>query len=230
MSLRERRKQQTRKLLTDTATELFLAKGFDAVRVVEIAEACGVSEKTVYNYFPTKEALLLDHVEALPDALRSALGDHATPPVTAVLAVLADELGALIGRIAAAPDFDRAREQTRHFGELIRSTPSLRAYQHEETARLTTMTAELLAPRFGGDSAALAAAHALLGLWAVQYASLRRHLETASGPEELRAAITTDVRRAADVIERGLSSEPWQSTSPGSTRAPGTTGPPGSAT
>ncbi|HWG25654.1 TetR/AcrR family transcriptional regulator [Actinospica sp.] len=208
MSLRERRKQQTRKLLTDTATELFLAKGFDAVRVVEIAEACGVSEKTVYNYFPTKEALLLDHVEALPDALRTALGDHATPPVTAVLGVLAEELGALIGRIASEPDFGRAREQTRRFGALIRSTPSLRAYQHEETARMTTMAAELLAPRFGGDPEALAAAHALLGLWPVQYASLRRHLETASGPEDLHAAVTADVRRAAELIERGLGPAP----------------------
>jgi AcrR family transcriptional regulator len=200
MSLRERQKQQTRKLLSDTATELFLAKGFDAVRVIEIAQACGVSEKTVYNYFPTKESLLLDHSQALPDALRHALATN--PPVTAVLSVLAEDLGALITRMADAPDFDTAREQTRRFGELLRSTPSLRAYQHEETARLTTMTAELLT---GLDpSEALAAAHALLGLWAVQYASLRRHLASASDAEELRAAVTADARRAASLIERGL--------------------------
>jgi len=229
-SLRERKKQAMRRLLSETATEMFLAKGFDGVRVSEIAEACGVSEKTVYNYFPTKEALLLDNVEALPDALRSALADHATPPLTAVLSVLAEELDVLISRMADEPDFDHAREQTRRFGSLIRSTPSLRAYQHEETARLTMMAAEVLAPRLGGDSEALAAAHALLGLWPVQYASLRRHLGAASGPEDLRTTVTADVRRAADLIGRGLSSGPWQSTSPGSTRAPGTTGPPGSAT
>jgi Bacterial regulatory proteins, tetR family len=37
--------------------------GFDAVRVADIAMACGVSEKTVFNYFPTKESLVLDRLE-----------------------------------------------------------------------------------------------------------------------------------------------------------------------
>src|SRR4051794_23757115 len=58
--LRERKKRQTRQLLSDTATELFLSHGFDAVRVSEIARRCGVSEKTVFNYFPTKESLVID--------------------------------------------------------------------------------------------------------------------------------------------------------------------------
>jgi AcrR family transcriptional regulator len=207
VSLRERKKRQTRQLLSDTATGLFLAKGFDAVRVTEIAEACGVSEKTVFNYFPTKEALILDRGETLPAALRSALADPAAPPVAAALAVLAGELSALIGRMSAHPDFAEAREQTRRFGELIRSTPSLRAYQHEVTERLTTMTAEILAARAGADADApepLAAAHALLGLWPVQYASLRRHLETAPTPEALCAAVTADIHRAARIIEAGL--------------------------
>ena len=67
--LRERKKRQMRRHLTDTATEMFLERGFDAVRITEIADACGVSEKTVFNYFPTKEALVLD----LPDATMAAL-------------------------------------------------------------------------------------------------------------------------------------------------------------
>ncbi len=52
--LRERKKRLMRQQLSDTATQMFLARGFDAVRVTQIAEACGVSEKTVFNYFPTK--------------------------------------------------------------------------------------------------------------------------------------------------------------------------------
>ena len=212
MNLRERQKQQTRRLLSDTATELFLAKGFDAVRVVEIAEACGVSEKTVYNYFPTKEALILDHGEALPAALRSALTDReaATAPMVAILAVLAEELAGLIARMAAEPDFAQARTLTRRFAELIRSTPSLRAYQYEQIERLTGLTTELLAARAGADpSEALAAAHALLGLWPVQYASLRRHLETAPSPEALSAAVTADVHRAARLSAHGLADWPY---------------------
>ena len=48
--LRERKKRQLRQRLSDTATAMFLERGFDAVRVVEVAAACEVSEKTVYNY------------------------------------------------------------------------------------------------------------------------------------------------------------------------------------
>jgi len=213
MNLRERQKLQTRRLLSDTATELFLAKGFDAVRVIEIAEACGVSEKTVYNYFPTKEALILDHGEALPAALRSALADRETAPTVAILAVLAEELAGLIARMAAESDFAQARTLTRRFAELIRSTPSLRAYQYEQIERLTGLTTELLAaraaaPHAGTAPEALAAAHALLGLWPVQYASLRRHLETAPSAEALAADVTADVHRAARLIEHGLAGWP----------------------
>lgn len=41
--LRERKKRLLRQRLSDTATEMFLERGFDAVRVSEIAQACGVS-------------------------------------------------------------------------------------------------------------------------------------------------------------------------------------------
>jgi AcrR family transcriptional regulator len=41
--LRERKKRLMRQQLSDTATRMFLERGFDGVRVTEIAEACGVS-------------------------------------------------------------------------------------------------------------------------------------------------------------------------------------------
>lgn len=49
--LTERQKKQTRQLISDTATGMFLKDGFDAVRVIDVAAACGVSEKTVYDHF-----------------------------------------------------------------------------------------------------------------------------------------------------------------------------------
>ncbi|MEV1010019.1 TetR family transcriptional regulator [Streptomyces sp. NPDC049881] len=58
--LRERKKEQTRRHLSDVATGLFLERGFDVVTVAEIAEAAEVSVNTVYNYFPAKENLFLD--------------------------------------------------------------------------------------------------------------------------------------------------------------------------
>src|ERR1700716_3464621 len=83
--LRERKKRQMRQQLTDTATEMFVERGFDAVRVAEIAEACGVSEKTVFNYFPTKESLILDHPDATLASLRTGLADPGLTPLEAAL-------------------------------------------------------------------------------------------------------------------------------------------------
>ena len=73
--LRQRKKRLMRQQLSDTATQMFLEQGFDAVRVAEIAEACGVSEKTVFNYFPTKESLILDRLEATVASLRTGLAE-----------------------------------------------------------------------------------------------------------------------------------------------------------
>src|SRR5580704_14890834 len=75
--LRERKKRLTRKLLSDTATRMFVARGFDEVTIADIAAACGVSEKTVWNYFPAKETLLLDVEDATVDAIRREIGNGA---------------------------------------------------------------------------------------------------------------------------------------------------------
>src|SRR6202789_3569102 len=72
--LRDRKKRLMRQQLTDTATLMFMERGFDAVRVAEVAAACGVSEKTVFNYFPTKESLILDREEEMAEGLHKALG------------------------------------------------------------------------------------------------------------------------------------------------------------
>src|ERR1700689_1895299 len=77
--LRERKKRLTRQLISDTATTMFLERGFEEVRVAEVAAACNVSEKTVYNYFPTKESLVLDREESMTAAIERALGPGGPP-------------------------------------------------------------------------------------------------------------------------------------------------------
>jgi AcrR family transcriptional regulator len=206
-SLRERKKRQTRQLLTDTATEMFLAKGFDAVRVSEIAEACGVSEKTVFNYFPTKEALLMDRLDGTSDALPAALADPARTPVQAALGVLSEELASMMGQFAAQRSFRQGAEQYRRFSALLWSTPALRAYQSAISERVTAEAAKVLAERSGQapeDPEPRITAAALLALWPIQYRSLERRLGTAESVDQLCAAVTEDVRRAAGVLERGL--------------------------
>src|SRR3954452_3975958 len=102
--LRERKKRLMRQQLADTAARMFMERGFDAVRVPEIAEACGVSEKTVFNYFPTKESLILDLWESTSTSLQTALADPEVPPVDAALQILSGELSAMMSWLAAQDD------------------------------------------------------------------------------------------------------------------------------
>jgi len=205
--LRERKKRLMRQQLSDTATAMFLERGFDGVRVAEVAAACGVSEKTVFNYFPVKEALVMDRLEAALEALRTGLADPARTPVEATLSILGQELGAMTGRLGAQQDAAQGREAIRRFGDLIRATPALRAYQADMTDQCAAAAAAVLAARAGmtaGDPEPQIAARALLGLWHVQAASLRRHLDDAATPGVLRERVTADVRRAARLIDTGL--------------------------
>ncbi|MFI1798564.1 TetR/AcrR family transcriptional regulator [Streptomyces sp. NPDC020379] len=60
--LRERKKQRTRQALSETAIELFLARGFDQVSVADVAAAVEVSKPTLFRYFPAKEDLVLHRI------------------------------------------------------------------------------------------------------------------------------------------------------------------------
>ncbi|RYE93540.1 MAG: TetR family transcriptional regulator [Oxalobacteraceae bacterium] len=63
--VRESKKKATRERISDVATELFFARGFDGVTVDEIAVAAQVSKMTIFNYFARKEELILDREDDL---------------------------------------------------------------------------------------------------------------------------------------------------------------------
>jgi len=212
--LRERKKALTRQRLSDTATQMFLERGFDDVRVTEVAAACDVSEKTVYNYFPTKESLVLDRWESTAKALRAGLADTGKHPVEAVQSILAGELAALTGWLEAQSDPNAAAESVRLFGRLVATTPALRAYQNDTMNELVTMTTGLLASRTGlsaEDPEPQIAATALIGLWGVHFTALRKYLDSLRSPAAVYEAVTNDVDAAAQLIRAGLESRPWSS-------------------
>src|ERR1700689_749091 len=127
--LRERKKRMMRQLISDTATAMFLERGFDEVRVAEVAAACDVSEKTVYNYFPTKESLVLDREEPLADDIRRVLGPGgaAMSPIQAAVELIAAELSQMYD--LWGEDEHRPQDLTmiRRFAEMLERTPALRA-------------------------------------------------------------------------------------------------------
>jgi AcrR family transcriptional regulator len=88
--LRERKKKLTRNLIIERAGALFGSNGFAATTMEDIAAACDVSVGTVYNYFGTKTAILLAHLEGeVTQMMRAGDGVLAKPPRDLASAVTA---------------------------------------------------------------------------------------------------------------------------------------------
>jgi AcrR family transcriptional regulator len=207
--LRERKKRMMRQLISDTATGMFLERGFDEVRVSEVADACGVSEKTVYNYFPTKESLLLDREEAMTRDIRRALGPNGAglSPMDAAIGLITDELKRMYGQLADGLDGPRDLGMIVRFAELIERTPSLRAAQRDMMDRMVEAGAQAMAARAGmdpDDPEPQIAADALVGLWRVQFRAMKKYSNGAHSPAEMRDLVIAEVRRAARLIDTGL--------------------------
>jgi AcrR family transcriptional regulator len=69
----ELRRLDTRESLRRVAVEQFTQQGYDAVTVAALAKAAGVTERTFYRHFPTKESVLFQDYENHLDWLSTAL-------------------------------------------------------------------------------------------------------------------------------------------------------------
>jgi len=69
----ELRRRATRDALRDAALAMFNERGFADVTVAEIAQAAGVTERTFFRHFPTKEAVLFQDLEQRLEWLSAAL-------------------------------------------------------------------------------------------------------------------------------------------------------------
>ena len=204
---REVRKRATRERLIDTATRMCLERGFEAVTVAEIARACGVVPATVYNYFPSKESLIFDTPPPLLDALRAALSDPGHSPVEGMLLIVDGVLDHLITWLEAQDDAAWAAATVLRFEAMARDTPALQAHYLKLLSKMTDVAREALAARFGRpphDPEVRIAASALLGLWPVQADASCRALESTKSPQEIRAVVAAEVRRATRLLDRGL--------------------------
>jgi len=194
--LRERKKQRTRQLIADTARRLFAERGFEAVTVAEVARAAEVAEKTVFNYFPTKEDLVYWRLESFEDELLSTIRDR--PAGESALAAF--------GRFVRAPrgmlgDYDaEAREALAALTRMIVSSPALLAREQQIFARFT----DALGEELGGDIEARVAATAMMGVHRALVEFTRERIVAG----ERAPALADDVRGQADaaltLLERGL--------------------------
>jgi AcrR family transcriptional regulator len=206
MGLRERKKRQTRQLIAETAWRLFADRGFDRVTVAEVARHAQVAVATVFNYFPTKEDLFYDRLEAFGEHLVDAVATRpAGAPALAAFRGALLESGGLLAQVEAGDP--QALERLRTVNRVIAASPSLLAREQQAINRTAAALAALLAADTGapqGDPDAQVAANALVGVQRALVDYTRRRVLADEDPARLAADVRAHGRRAFALLERGL--------------------------
>ncbi|MFD4401011.1 TetR/AcrR family transcriptional regulator [Kitasatospora sp. NPDC058478] len=139
--LRERKKERTRRAISEAAIALFLEHGFDTVPVADVAAAAEVSKPTLFSYFSTKEDLVVHRFADHQDQAAGVVRDRAVgEPVLAALH--RDFLDGLTRRDPITGLNDDPRVLA--FSDLVYSTPSLKARGAEYLARAEQSLARAL--------------------------------------------------------------------------------------
>ena len=201
--LRERKKQRTRELIAETARRLFLERGFDGVTVAEIAREAEVAEKTVFNYFPSKEDLVYWRLESFEAEMLQAVRDR--KPGESVLAAFGRFV--LEPRGLLAERDPEARERLTALTRMISDSPALLAREQQIFARYTESLAALIAEETGTDEEDVepwVAANALMGVHRRLVDHTRRRILAGGQGRRLAREVRAQGRRALSALERGL--------------------------
>jgi AcrR family transcriptional regulator len=174
----------------DAALELFELNGYDETTTVDIAEAAGVSPRTFFRYFPTKESLLFF---GRFDFVRSFNGVFLAQPGAS------SDLDAMVTAfVLLAPEIERLRRRIASYQKIVMSSMALRGREQEELDQNVDMLAEAISERRGltraDDSCRLLAR---VGLLVLEHAMMA--WMAAAPRARLASSITDSFGRLADV-------------------------------
>lgn len=186
--LRERKKQKTKEAIQRAAMRLFLKQGYEETTIEQIAAAVEISPSTFFNYFPTKEDVIIyDAYDPL--AIEMFLERPTDEPLNVAVRQV-------VAGLAIA--FERDEELLLARGRLMMEVPELRARIGEELERTQVMVATMLAERTGrsrNDFEVRVTARVLTGaMYEAALEWMRRN-----GRESLARLMN----RALDVVESG---------------------------
>jgi AcrR family transcriptional regulator len=195
VGLRETKKLHTRQEIADAAMRLFATRGFDHVTVAAVAEAAGISEKTVFNYFPTKEDLFFDEVPKREAALRAAVRERREGE--SILAALRRLQVAECSRMCSPP--------FAVFARIIEDSPALRAKELEVMAHFVQVLTEAIQSELQIDERdARIAAGLLVSVHRLFFSAARKQaLAGKHGPAAARR-LRADLERGYQLLEHGL--------------------------
>ncbi|WP_228000738.1 acyl-CoA-like ligand-binding transcription factor [Nocardia australiensis] len=146
-SLAERKRQLVADELTRAALDLLAEKGFDAVTIDDIAGAAGVSKRTFFRYFASKEDVVVQFLAEMGAGMCAELSGRPgnEPPSVALRHTVWSAVDACAGHA----------EHARRVVGLILGTPALLARFLERRARWRDDLAAELTRRLGLDPADL---------------------------------------------------------------------------
>lgn len=138
-SLRELSRQAVRTRIAEAAEALFLAQGFHETTVDEIAAAVGMSQRSFFRYFASKEDVVLEKFDRQGEELFARLNSR--PLDEPDWDTLRACFEVIVVRLADEAQRDRVTQ------ELIDSCPALLAAQLERVNRFQDELAARLAAR-----------------------------------------------------------------------------------
>lgn len=201
LSLRERKKIQTRRRLLSEATKLFTERGFDQVSVAEIAEAADVSKMTVFNYFDSKEDLVFAPMEEHIGDVAQVVRDR-QPGESAVAAVRRHFLTAVEQRDASVGMSDSPLALG--ILQLIQQTPSLLTRAHAFFVLTFDQLTDVLVEEGEESAIARIVASQLIGTRNALITGNHRRLLAGESAEEIAADAVAIAGRGFDLLEKGL--------------------------
>ncbi|GGH90008.1 TetR/AcrR family transcriptional regulator [Arthrobacter liuii] len=123
--LRERKRAATRSAITSTARALTAERGLNGYTVEEVCEAAGISRRTFFNYFPTKEDAIIGHADDdIPsDVVDEFVAGGAASPAGEISPTLFRDLIRLSLRLAEG--MSASEEETRELIAVVKKEPQL---------------------------------------------------------------------------------------------------------
>jgi AcrR family transcriptional regulator len=198
--LRERKKQKTRDEIAAAAMALFQERGFDAVTVAEVARAADVSEKTVFNYFRTKEDLVAHRGRELTEELVERVRN--TMPGGSVVTPFREMTHAMLDVVEREPVESIVAVPRLVMGSATLRQRLLQGWE-EEAAALTPVIAGLLELE---EDDLLAAMMARVLSWThrlIFRAAITRLL-AGEDQREVAASLRVEADRAYEKLRRGF--------------------------
>jgi AcrR family transcriptional regulator len=198
--LRERKKRATRETILVQAMALFTEHGYDAVTVADVARAAGVSEKTVFNYFPAKEDLVFNEGQARREALIDAIRTRA--PGESLIEPFRRQTEELIARVELGPD-----PRIVAVPRLVAGSTALRERLFIGWEREAALLTPVLAEETGSapdDLVPAVIARTLAWTHRLVFRAAFSRLIAGEDQRALAADLREQARRAYDQLERGL--------------------------